>query len=116
MKYKDLYLNKKLGFANSENVLRFNIQIFNTYITLIGNYNHKAPDMAIMSMRECLGSMRRLGTKHLFNDVYTLIECRIKQLEDKDNTGLNYLDKVSLEKGINFLKSFHEMFNTLRIS
>ena len=116
MKYRDFYLNKKITFSNSENVLRFNIQVFNTYIALIGSYNNKAPDMAFMRMSECLGSMRRLGTKHLFDVVYTLIGCRIEQLEARDNKNLNYLDKTSLEKGIAFLKGFHEMFEMLRTS
>ena len=114
MKYKDYYLNSKQVFANSENLLRFNIQIFNKYITLIGNYNHQAPDMAIMTMRECLGSMRRLGTVSLFDVLSSLIGYRIEQLEARDNTNLNYLDRTSLEKGIRFLKSFQEMFDILR--
>ena len=114
MKYSDYFLNPKQVFANSEHVLRFNIQIFNKYIALIGNYNNQAPDMAIMSMRECLDSMRRLGTKNLFDVVSTLIGCRIEQLEARDNTNLNYLDRTSIEKGIKFLTSYQEMFDILR--
>ena len=114
MKYKDCYLNSKQVFADSERVLRFNIQIFNKYINLIGRYNHEAPDMAIMTMRESLGSMRCLGTKHLFDVISSLIEARIEYLEIKDSKDLNYLDKTSLEKGIKFLKSFQEMFDILR--
>ncbi len=116
MEYNDYYLNTNQVFANSEHVLRFNIQIFNKYISLIGSYNNQAPDMFIMSMRECFDSMRRLGTKNLFDVVSSLISCRIKQLEDRDNTDLNYLDKTSLEKGIKFLTSYQEMFDSLRSS
>ncbi len=114
MEYKDCYLNCNQIFANSENVLRFNIQIFNKYISLVGNYSHEAPDMAFLSMRECLDSMRRLGTKSLFDVISNLIGTRIKQLKDRDSRDLSYLDRMSTEKGIEFLENFQEMFDILR--
>ena len=114
MKYRDFYLNPNQVFANSEHVLRFSMQIFNKYIARVGNYENEAPDMAIMSMRECLDSMRRLGTKDLFDVVSTLVRYRIEQLEDRDDTNLNYLDRTSRKKGIKFLKSYQEMFDILK--
>ena len=119
MKYRDLYLNPTKMFANSERVLTFNIEMFNKWIARVGNWESEAPDMAVMTMRECLDSMRRLGTKHLYDVVSTLIGFRIEQLEVRLKNCVDvkkdYLMKTSAERGIILLESYKEMFDILRI-
>jgi hypothetical protein len=125
MVYRDYYLNPTKVFANSERVLKFNIELFNKWIVRVGNWEDEAPDMAIMTMRECLDSMRRLGTKHLYDIVSTLIGFRIEQLEARlvwqearHGQGLaeanDYLFKTAAERGIKILKVYQEMFNKLK--
>ena len=69
MEYREFYLNPVSIFVDSERVLRFNIEIFNRYIGRVGDWESDAPDMVVMSMRESLDSMRRLGTVDLFGEV-----------------------------------------------
>ena len=118
MKFRDYYLNGDMMFANSERVLKFNIEMFNKWLSRIGNWESEAPDMAVMTIRECLDSMRRLGTKHLYDVVSTLIGFRIEQLEARlDKCGdenKDYLFKTAAEKGIKILNVYKEMFDVLR--
>ena len=118
MVYRDYYLNPTKMFANSERVLKFNIDMFNKWIIRVGNWEDEAPDMAVMSIRECLDSMRRLGTKRLYDIVSTLISFRIEQLEARLVPGLDekkdYLFKTAAEKGIKILNVYKEMFDKLK--
>lgn len=119
MQYRDYYLNPVQVFANSERVLKFNIDMFNKWIIRVGNWESEAPDMAVMTIRECLDSMRRLGTKHLYSIVSTLIGFRIEQLEGRLVPGLDekkdYLFKTAAERGIKILKVYQEMFDELKV-
>ena len=120
MKYRDYYLNPTKIFANSERVLTFNIEMFNKWIVRVGNWESEAPDMAIMTIRECLDSMRRLGTKHLYDIVSTLIGFRVEQLqlriENCVDEKRDYLFKKSAERGIELLSAYKEMFDLMRAS
>ena len=118
MQFRDYYLNPTKMFANSEQVLTFNIVMFNKWIVRVGNWEDEAPDMAIMTMRECLDSMRRLGTKDLYDVVSALLGFRIEQLQVRIETAeelkKDYLFKMSAEKGLSFLEAYKEMFDILR--
>ena len=120
MVYRDYYLNPTKMFANSERVLKFNIEMFNKWIIRVGNWEDEAPDMAVMTIRESLDSMRRLGTKRLYDIVSTLIGFRIEQLEARLVPGLDekkdYLFKTAAERGIEILKVYQEMFDKLKDS
>ena len=118
MVYRDYYLNPTKMFANSERVLKFNIEMFNKWIIRVGNWEDESPDMAVMTIRESLDSMRRLGTKHLYDVVSTLIGFRIEQLEARLVPGLDekkdYLFKTAAERGIEILNVYKEMFDKLK--
>ena len=118
MEFKDYYLNPTKMFANSERVLKFNIEMFNKWIVRVGNWEDEAPDMAVMTLRESLDSMRRLGTKHLYDVVSALIGFRIEQLEARLVPGVDekrdYLFRTAAERGIEILKVYQEMFDKLR--
>ena len=118
MQFRDFYLNPTMMFANSERVLTFNIEMFNKWIARVGNWECQAPDMAVMTMRECLDSMRRLGTKDLYDVVSELISFRMEQLQERLDDCVDekkdYLFKMSAEKGLSFLESYKEMFDILR--
>ena len=127
MVYRDYYLNPTQVFVDSERVLKFNIDMFNKWIIRIGNWEDEAPDMAVMTIRECLDSMRRLGTKHLYDIVSTLIGFRIEHLEARlvwqearRGQGLaekkDYLFKTAAERGIKILKAYQEMFDMLKVA
>ena len=118
MQFRDYYLNPTQIFANSEQVLTFNIEMFNKWIIRVGNWEDEAPDMAVMTMRECLDSMRRLGTKDLYDVISELLRFRIEQLQARIDTAKelkkDYLFKMSAEKGLSFLEAYKEMFDILR--
>lgn len=118
MQFRDYYLSPTQIFANSEQVLTFNIEMFNKWIVRVGNWECEAPDMAVMTMRECLDSMRRLGTKDLYDVVSELIRFRIEQLQVRIDTAeelkKDCLFKMSAEKGLRFLEAYKEMFDILR--
>ena len=118
MVYRDYYLNPTKMFANSERVLKFNIDMFNKWIIRVGNWEDEAPDMAVMTIRESLDSMRRLGTKRLYDIVSTLIGFRIEQLEARLVPDLDekkdYLFKTAAERGIEILNVYKEMFDKLK--
>lgn len=118
MIYRDFYLNQSTLFENSERVLTFNIEMFNKWLPRVGNWENEAPDMAIMTIRECLDSMRRLGTKDLFDVISQLIGFRIEQLEMRlkgvKDEKKDYLFKMSAERGIAILKDYKEMFDLMR--
>ena len=118
MVYRDYYLNPTKMFANSERVLKFNIEMFNKWIIRVGNWEDEAPDMAVMTIRESLDSMRRLGTKRLYDIVSTLIGFRIEQLEARLVPDLDekkdYLFKTAAERGIEILNVYKEMFDKLK--
>ena len=118
MVYRDYYLNPSQTFANSERVLTFNIGMFNKWIVRVGNWESEAPDMSVMTIRESLDSMRRLGTKYLYDVVSKLIGFRIEQLEARLVPGLDenkdYLFKTAAERGIKILNVYKEMFDQLR--
>ena len=118
MKFRDYYLNPTKMFANSERVLTFNIEMFNKWIVRVGNWESEAPDMAVMTMRESLDSMRRLGTKELYDVVSTLIGFRIEQLqlrvENCVDEKKDYLFKTAAERGIDILNAYKEMFDLMR--
>jgi hypothetical protein len=105
-------------YFNSERVLKFNIEMFNKWIVRIGNWEDEAPDMAVMTMRECLDSMRRLGTKDLYDVVSALLGFRIEQLEARlvpeGDEKKDYLFKTAAERGIEILNVYKEMFDQLR--
>ena len=119
MKFRDCYLNPTKMFANSERVLTFNIEMFNKWIARVGNWESEAPDMAVMTMRECLDSMRRLGTKDLYDVVSELIGFRIEQLQARlegvKDEKKDYLFKVSAERGVSLLEGYKEMFDLMRV-
>ena len=114
MEYREFYLNPVSIFVDSERVLRFNIEIFNRYIGRVGDWESDAPDMVVMSMRESLDSMRRLGTVDLFGEVSGLIGSRIEQLKVRGDKGLSYVEELYIKKGIKFLEGYIEMFDILK--